>query len=749
MSNKKGRLKPERLDVVPQSQLVMRFLELKRETLDASKRSVEVVVATENPVERYDESRGIVVREVLEMDGLELRGGRNQLPIVDSHDRSTVGNVLGSVRNLRIEGDELIGDAMFASDARSQEAFQKLMDGHLTDFSITASPKEIGFVERGQDYTTRRGGVVSGPADIVSRWMPTDASLVATGADDRSVVRRSYTDIPSEVTRTMDESLVNSLVGMGMPEGLSDPNAVLAWVVGNLHATAPEAEPASEPIESADEPMPVEEEPPIENMDGEEDMPPEEEIKSAVDRALKAESQRRKEIIAACTKVGIERAYADQLCEEGVSLSVARERIIERMAEASKPVGQTVGNAAANVRVTGTSSQERFLEEVRTGLVVRAYKSAGARTQVQNVSQEASGFSKMGLRRMSEMFARRLGVNTDRLDQPEIARIALGYPGTLARHNISREAYHTTGSFPNLLLDAANKTLLAGYEEAPYTWSLWARQASSVADFKNINRIRFSEMATPEMVPENHDYPESNMSDSKESYKVEKYGSVFSVTWETVVNDDLDAISRIPAMQGAACRRKQNQAVYSVLTANATMADGGALFNSTAQTTTGGHANLAGSTGAPSVTTLNAGYLSMMTKKGLRSDVILNIQPQYLIVPAALSATALEVLGSIARPEVGGSAAGNSNTLNIYGPNGSRSLTPVIEPELDGNSTTAWYLAASSGQVDTVELSFLEGEESPVLENEWDFDKDCYKYKVRQTFGVAAIDFRGLYKNAG
>ena len=26
---------------------------------------------------------------------------------------------------------------------------------------------------------------------------------------------------------------------------------------------------------------------------------------------------------------------------------------------------------------------------------------------------------------------------------------------------------------------------------------------------------------------------------------------------------------------------------------------------------------------------------------------------------------------------------------------------------------------------------------------------DVYKYKVRQTFGVAAIDFRGLYKHAG
>ena len=139
----------------------------------------------------------------------------------------------------------------------------------------------------------------------------------------------------------------------------------------------------------------------------------------------------------------------------------------------------------------------------------------------------------------------------------------------------------------------------------------------------------------------------------------------------------------------------------------------------------------------------------MMTKKGLRSDVILNIQPAFLIVPAAISATALQLLGSIADPSVGGSTAGNSNTKNIYGPNGDRPLKVIVEPLLDANSSTAWYLAANNSQVDTVEITFLEGEQSPVLENEWDFDKDVYKYKVRQTFGVAPIDFRGLYKHNG
>jgi hypothetical protein len=76
-------------------------------------------------------------------------------------------------------------------------------------------------------------------------------------------------------------------------------------------------------------------------------------------------------------------------------------------------------------------------------------------------------------------------------------------------------------------------------------------------------------------------------------------------------------------------------------------------------------------------------------------------------------------------------------------------LTPIIEAQLESSSSTQWYLAASNSLIDTVEIAFLQGEEAPVLESEFDMKRDCYFYKVRQTFGVKAIDWRGLYRNAG
>lgn len=729
MPRKKGKLPP-----VQHEQIVLR-------SVGFSSGVTDVVIATENPVQRYDEQRGYVVNEVLLMEGIVLRANQSQIPIVDSHDDQTVRNIFGSIRQLQVKDGELHGTPYFASDEESQVIRTRMDEGHITDFSITALPLESLFVPHGQSFTTQRGAVITGPAIIHTRWQPHNASICATGADELSTVRRSYTDLKRKVTR-MDEALLGQLAAMGLPEGMTDPNQVLAWVVGKL---TPAASAESEGmVESMDA---TKSEDKVENAVGMAEEKPAEDpakvensIKRAVAAFAKADQARRKEIQALCTQHKIERSFADSLCDEGIDLNTARARILERMA--TKPIGQTTERVAVT-----ESADDKFYAAARDGLVKRAF--VGAKLQPFKDGSGAPGhedFVHMSLSRLAEIVLRQqYQAPVDRMTKNEIAQAAMGNSRVLRKYSIvMRDAYHTTGSFPNLLLDAANKTLLQAYEEAPYTWNLWARQAPSVEDFKNINRMRFSESPDPEMVPEGQDYKEKSLSDAKETYKVDKYGALFTITWETIVNDDLDAISRVPAMHGTACRRKVNKQVYAVLTANATMSDGVALFGSHTSGT-----NLAGSSAAISVTSLNAGFLAMATQKGLSSDVIVGVTPRYLIVPWAIAATADELITSTTPPTVGGSAVGTSGTNNIYGPNGKRRLEVIAEPQLDLSSATAWYLSADPSQIDTVEVAFLQGEESPVLENEWKMENDTYVYKVRQTFGVKAIDWRGLYKNAG
>ena len=713
------------------------------------------VIATENPIQRWDEDTKQVVSEVLLMDGIVWRGGRDQIPIVDSHNDMTVRNIFGSIQKMTVDSatGELVGVPVFASDAESQTIMQRMAEGHITDFSITGQPIETLFVSRGQSYTTNRGVVIDGPALVHTKWQPQNASICATGADEQSTVRRSYTDLNRKVIR-MNPELLAKLSAMGLPDGVVDPDQVLAWVIGKVgEEEQPEAE---GPVMNMAEEKPAEEAvpavvPPVEKMASEEELKPKV-MNSAstidqIKRSLQADQARRTEIQAACKLARVERAFADELCDGFVSLSDARKRIIERMA--TQPLGSSVG---ADVRITA-SADDKFYEAARDGLILRSLQATGKRGSDKGfkAADGADDFKNLGLMRLAEQFLVRRGINTSRMNNPDIAKLAMESPDAVRRHRVERadfSAYHTTGSFANVLLDAANKTLLNAYEEAPYTWNMWARQGASVPDFKAINRIRFSESPNLEVVPERNDYPEKAMSDFRESYSVTKYGASFSVSWETVVNDDLDALSRIPAMHGNAARREQNRAVYSVLTANAALSDGGALFNTTAVTTAGGHANQSASAAVISATTLNNAYVSMLTQKGLNSSVILNIQPRFLIVPAAISHTALQFVNSIADPGAGGNVAGNSNTLNIYGPQGMRNLQVIIEPQLDSTSASVWYLAADSAQIDTVELTFLQGEESPVLESEWNIKNDTWLYKIRQTFAAKAIDFRGLYRNA-
>jgi hypothetical protein len=254
----------------------------------------------------------------------------------------------------------------------------------------------------------------------------------------------------------MDEALLTQLAAMGLPEGMTDPNQILAWVVGKL-GTSAMAEP-SEPVENMDGDMkPPEEEKKVENMDGATD--PEEDkkkVEEAISRALRTDAKRRKEIQALCTVHKIERSVADSLCDDGVDLNTARTRILERMA--NKPAGQST----ERVSVT-ESADDKLFAAARDGLIMRTLRASGMRNQtLANPAAGHQDFVSMKLGRVAEMYAEKMGCDVRRMAAKDIALVAMGHPGSMNRFRIQRDAYHTTGSFSNLLLDAANKTLLAG-----------------------------------------------------------------------------------------------------------------------------------------------------------------------------------------------------------------------------------------------------------------------------------------------
>jgi hypothetical protein len=691
------------------------------------------VIATETPIDIYDQDRGWI-KQVLLMDGVRFRNDKKQLPIVDSHNDKTVRNVFGSIRNIVIEGDELLGLPDFASDPDSQIVATRYTEGHLNDFSIDAQILERQFVREGQTYTTRQGKVIEGPAEIVTAWEPHNASICATGADPNSTVRRSY---DQERVERMDESLLATLKGLGLPEGMTDPMQIIVFLAGKAAGQADSGAAPMGQVELMADKEPEEamrtEDKPEEAMRMEDT---EKKVEAEVARQLKAADDRRKTIVAHCKLAKLERSFADALIDDpNVTVQDAQERIIQKMA--SQPLGGAVEGSSFSVT---ESEHDKFMAQASAGLVQRCFQGQIKKQKAPDV-QGAEHFRNLGLYRLAEACVRRMGVNPEHHNKGDIVRIAMGHPGIVGRLNIRRsnDVYHTSGSFSSLLLDAASKTLTASYVEAPYTWDQWVRQAQSVDDFKNINRISLGESPNLEVVPEGKDYPEGKVVDQRKSYKIEKYGKEFTVTWETVINDDLDALSRIPAMHGSAARRTQEKAIYDVFLSNPLMPDGFNLFSASHPSGT----NLSGGSGAPAEATLDTAFAVMGKQKGLNSDVFLGLTPSILLVPLALAGTALKLVNSTASVE----DDKNSGVSNLYGRGGARQLRVVASPYLDANNAANWYAIADNSLIDTVEISFLSGEESPVLESDYNIRNDSYIYTVRQSFAAAVIEHRGIFAN--
>jgi ATP-dependent Clp endopeptidase proteolytic subunit ClpP len=290
-----------------------------------------------------------------------------------------------------------------------------------------------------------------------------------------------------------------------------------------------------------------------------------------------------------------------------------------------------------------------------------------------------------------------------------------------------------TDNFPALLRDAAHKAIMQGYDMEPASHAQWTREVEA-PDFKTLYRAQRSEAPALENVPEHAEYTQGSITDREESYSIDTYGRIFAISRQALVNDDLQAFTDLPQAFGASARRLEADHVYNLLIDNPTMSDGNSLFDET------NHGNLFGTGSSLSVSSLGEAKAKMRTQKGLQGQAILNLAPRYLIVPAALETDAEQLLASLVDP-------GQNNDAQT--PAWIRGLELVVDARLDADSETAWYLAGSYQQVDTVERAYLQGANRIQIMEETAFDTDAFRIKARLDFAAAVLDWKGLVKNPG
>ena len=674
------------------------------------------------------------------------------------------------MRNLQVEGTRLLGTVTLSSLA--ERSWTLIKEGHQTDLSVGYRTIKKRYIAPGETAQVD-GRTWKGPVNLIEEWQVKEVSLTPIGADATSKLRSE------KGTELMDPETLAMLRQRGLPADATDDDAK-AFLKKILTAPAgaglegqpgqrsdsvaagqtgaPRTDDVGRAVSEAKTPVaqPVDLDALVSRALGEA-LP--KLLPQVIDQRAQQAAARDAEIRSLCQLAGLEDRF--EQCRTMPTVDEVRKYLLEQKSQvaAVRPV----------IQVTG-EGRERFWSDMSTALTLRAMDldcqdavdlqegeqradnsmRTRAAERVFPTAQRSKGAGVERMRRWSlKMMAEEavrmefgLDARNDNLSEAEICQIALfgtkPFPGLRAR---SDAGMNNAGMFPNIMLEAMHKTMRMAYLEAPFSWQKVFRRGEPVSDFRNIHRIQMGVTGNIPVWDGVSEPNEERVADSREYYAIEAYSAKMSFGWKALIQDSMAVLRRQPMGLGQSMSRTVNALAWSQITQNPTLSDGVALF-STSTTTPRFRPNLVAAVGAPSTSTLQTLTAQMMMMRALNtpeateSAAILGLQPRYLAGPVALRTTILQLIKSAFDPV---DANQKFNTAT--------GLEPVIEPLLDAASTSAWYLFADPNAIDTVEVTFLQGQETPQMRQETSIENLSIAYYILQSVGAKALDYRGLQKH--
>lgn len=663
--------------------------EIKRNSYDKEKGTVDVVFVTERPVRSYDWDFGEFM-EILSMDPQHIKSERmaQGLPLLNNHKRyEGVFGVLGIAENFRFENKQGVATLRFSNREDVKGVKQDVEDGILKGISV-------GYNVYRYELVSREEGKL--PVLRAIEWEPMEVSLAPIQADVESSVRMSEEKMHS--LQVMFEDTLQQIEQIITGESSRSIQPETTTENSNRNMENNEEKPGAATTAPATAPAQVDAE--------------------AVRKdAAKAERQRQADIRAAVRKAGLDESFADELAnDDSMTIDAARAAIIDKWAEKDPAKGQRSHGASVAV---GADESDKFRKAASDSIILRANPNSKlVDDKGKDVAREFRG---MNMLRLAEESLIRAGVNTRGMSKREIAMVALtGGDGM--------RSYHTSSDFPILLTDTINRTLRAAYAERPRTFEPFVRR-TTLPDFREISRAQLSNMVGNfDEIAEGGEYTAGTLTTAQEKYRLVKYGKKIAITWESIINDDLSAFDRLPQAIASKAAQKQSDIVYGILLNNPTMGDNLPLFQ------VANHKNALASGTAIGIDSLGVARAAVRDQVGLEGN-ILNLEPRFLIVGSAGEQAALQFTSSNYVPDVPGN-------INVW----AGRLQPIIEPRISGGK---WFLACDPGQIDTIETAFLDGEQELYTEQKVGFDVDGLEVKARMVFAAKAIDHRGFFYNPG
>jgi hypothetical protein len=442
-------------------------------------------------------------------------------------------------------------------------------------------------------------------------------------------------------------------------------------------------------------------------------------------RAVEGERARVTGIQDAVRVAGLDAPVAADMVKRGITLDAARGEIFAKMAEKSK------ANPTHSQIAIGEDVREKQQRGMLNWLLVRSgfAKDVAKADGIELRTIDPGEFRGMTLPDLARHFLEVAGRPVRGLDRMRIVGDAL----------VLRDVTQSVSDFATLLENLMNKVLQAQYAIQPDTWRKFCN-ISTATDFRAQNRYRWGNFSALDSLTETGEFKNKGLSDAeKASITVATKGNIVNISRQMIVNDDMNAFTRLPGMLGRAAALSVEVDVYALLAQNGgdgpTLGDGIAMFHLTS------HGANKTTAAALSAAAIDADRVAMASQKEPNGNDYTDLRPAVLVLPVGLGGVARVINQSQYDPDT----LANKSQMK---PNVVVGLFRDIAdtPRITG---TRRYLFADPSLAPVIEVAFLEGQQAPVLETQNAWRTDGAELKARFDYGVAGVDYRGAVSNAG
>ena len=720
--------------------ITTRSFAVRADSVDEKNRSVEAIIATEDAVAVFDMRSWDIIDEVLRMDGAQLP---SQVPLLANHDRYSLDSVYGSTRSFTTGEREIVGRLFFAEgDPDAERAWNKVKQKHIDAVSAGYRAVEYTDIDPGQSAVVKGRSYTAGQRRlrVTTRWELREVSLVPIGADKRSRIR-SESNHQNKETAPMNPKLKAFLVSLGLRAEATDQEANdfysklgtadkaradAAAAATDTQRSEPPAQPAAPPATAPVAPA------------------ADAARTAALEEGARAERDRVRQITD-LAGVDVPADVRTRAINEGWDVNRASREFLTAVRGSRGPDGEAQRVPAQHSRSHDADVTVRSLSAglaISLGLdPLRVRSHDGRRHGTVFTAQEAE-----------------LGERLSRLSAVDLCRecVLIDSGRNIRDYEDAVRAAVSGASFTNIFSTSVYARLIAGWEKVADTTGGWCDE-EDVANFMTQEDISVTASARPEKLPRGDTAKHATATDSKETYRIARFAKQFVVDEQDMIDDRLSAIMRMPLEMGEQCRELRPNLVYNTILTNPTLsADSGAVFNATAVTTAGGHANLG--TGALTSDNLKLAITAMGKQR--ENGRVLNLKPQVLLVPAALEWKADELTTAAMLAKLfADSADPNYSPENLIARKRLRvvmddriGLGGVIDPNtgsVRAGTDTNWFLTAGGSKGIRVAYRRGTGRAPQVRSFALDRGQWGMGWDINMDIGVAFMDYRPWYKSTG